>query len=489
MGLLIDPATVAVPAKGWLYIFNRQGLTKIQARQIEEVHDKLKYYLNGEYTQEDLASAVSAEKRPVVHKYLEAITQAGALLETAAAHGAQDLKVAGWEQDFSDHSQRFLCDGKRVLLSRYGEHRAEPDQETEFDVHFVFCNAEQLHGAWPGIWGQRKTGPHLIYLLRPDSSGFHPRQHAGNFEKRLAVWLMGALRIESWDSRKLHIYSLDSDLSLTLRFEASFTRQPGESTFPVMTTIAEDDQIPLVVAKAAIPYHSDVFKGCGVQYNLLSQELRREFVARATLASLSTNRKAFINECTNQNRFKSNLRGSQADPREALSWPVAGSLLDLRARALERFCWELRLHDPQGSHSEADLLNTQEGHPHIVYLVDVLRTRLGRLPATLRTTASGLHVCECQHQTGYSLIESKAIRDVLLRVTKDIFYGDSLAGVPAKHECDFGSFIGESELQELVGRCEKKLDEMEIGRVFTFRRVQQFGLSAWIGHFHHGNCN
>jgi len=487
MKLLIDPAAVAIPAKDWLYIFNRKGLIKIQAHQIGEVHDRLKHYLNGQYTKEDLLSAVSPEKRPVVEKYLDAITQAGGFLQAGRTHrqySASQEKLP----EFCRHSQLFTFNGKKIFVSSEGEQ--DRLHQPECDLRFVLCTPAQMYAAWPGIWRQGKKGPHLIYLIAQNPTGLPRKQDSevARYEQMLA-WLIRTVRPESWDVRKLRVYSFDAELVLTLQFDADFTNQADKKYIkPDVVMMTNDDQIPLLIAKASVPFHSTSITGCGIQYDLLHEELRREFIAHAVLAGRGeTAKKDFVTECKDRNGSNSPLRRAHARLREALFWPVAGSLLDVRARALEHFCWSISRHYPDTGRHEADLLQPGRQHPQIAHLSDILRTRLRTLVVSIRSTACGLYVCESPGHVAYSFIESKAIRDLLIVVTKDTFYGDSLATVPAKHDCDFATFVNEGELRQLVADREKILDEMNIDRNFTFRHVEQFGISAWVGHFHHGN--
>jgi hypothetical protein len=80
------------------------------------------------------------------------------------------------------------------------------------------------------------------------------------------------------------------------------------------------------------------------------------------------------------------MRRARADRQEALSWPVAGSLLDAGVRALERFYWGLRGRYRAGKHCSIDLLQPHQKHSQIAYLAALLRPRLRSLPATLAST-------------------------------------------------------------------------------------------------------
>jgi len=486
--LLIDPAAVIIPAKGWLYIFNRKGLTKIQARQIDEVHDRLKHYLNGQYKKEDLLSAVSPEKRSAIEKYLEAIAEADGFLQPGQADREQYPANQEKIPDFRSRSQLFTFYGKRVFVSCHG-HQEDPHQP-ECDLRFAFCTPAQMDAAWSGIWRQGTKGPHLIYVIAQDSTALRwavDGEVVG--DGQLLAWLLATVRSESWNGRKLRVYSLDADSGLTLRFEGAFTHQPEKKHLvPDFVRMTQDDQIPLVVAQASLPFYATSVTGCGIQYDLLQEELRRELVVRGVLAASGESAKhAFVTERTGGNGSNPRLRRARIRLPESHLWPIAASLLEARAGALERFCWSLSEPYSDTGRREADLLQPGQPHPHIAHLTDILRTRLRTLIVNIRSTVCGLHVCQSQGRIAYSFIESKAIRDLLIMVTKDTFYGDSLPAVPPKHDCDFATFLNEDELRRLVGDREKTLNEMHIDRSFTFRHVEQFGISAWIGHFHDAN--
>src|SRR5579864_1696437 len=91
--LWLDPNTVILPSKGWLRALNRRGLTKIQADHIDEVHEKLKPYLDGNYQEAELISAVAVEKQSVLEKYFDAMSQAGALHRGPVAPGDGGMTI------------------------------------------------------------------------------------------------------------------------------------------------------------------------------------------------------------------------------------------------------------------------------------------------------------------------------------------------------------------------------------------------------------
>jgi len=194
-----------------------------------------------------------------------------------------------------------------------------------------------------------------------------------------------------------------------------------------------------------------------------------------------------ITEFKNWEQSRTALRRARVDRGQAVTWPVAGSLLHLRVRALEQFCRDLSQRARPASSHEIDLLQFADKHPQIALLANMLRTRVRTLPASIQTTDCRLYVCQSGNHQAHSLIEAKAIRDVLLAVAKDEFYGESLNGISARHECGFTAFLADDELEQIARRQNDLLDQRRVNRKFTFKHVQRFGFSAWAGALGHAD--
>lgn len=488
--LWLDPNTVILPSKGGLHVLNRTGLRKIQADQIDEVHQKLKPYLDGTCREDELFSAVAAEKRPVLEKYFDAMTQAGALHrgEAPPENTRMTIQAAGPDQKAS--SLVVSLSGRRVFVSLDGE--ASPDDAC-YDACLFFVSPAQMNARWKHIWRSRKTGPHLLYVIEQRKPNVAINPADMDARRQYAAWLIGCSRIDQLQHRSFRLYRLDGDSSvLTSVFQARFSRSnldekaQAAGMSPDLITVTDHNQLPLVIAKAAVPFFSISVAGCGLEYGLLSEELGRQFMVQATLAC-ENHPVPCITELKLCERSRATLGHTRVDRSKAATWPVAGSLLHLRARALEQFCRDLSQSAQYVSAHEINLIQFAERHPQITLLANMLRTRLSTLPGSMATTDYGLYVCQSGNHQAHSLLEAKAIRDVLLAFAKDEFYGESLSGIAAGHECDFAAFLADDELERRIRRQNDLLDQRRVNRKFTFRHIQRFGFSAWTGFIGHAD--
>lgn len=481
--LWLDPNTVILPSSGWLHILNRRGLTKIQAEHIDEVHEKLKPYLDGNYLESELFSAVPAGKHSVLEKYFTPMSQAGALHRGSAAPENSALTI---EEDQAAHSLLIRWNGKTVFVSLDGKDSTADSGNPPYDAYLLFVTPEQMEAQWKRIWRARKNGPHLLYVIEETE----PIRDVMDARKKYAAWLVGCSRIDSWDCRFIHIYKLDkADSTLTSVFQAGlFPRGEAAKTCSIRFTsdvvkVSDHEQIPLVIAKAALPFCPNSVAAFGLRYDLLADDLAREFMVQATLLS----EVACITEFKSWERPRAELRRTRVNPGEAATWPVADSLLHLRVRALEHFCRKLCDSDGNGRTREMDLSQSADKHPQVVYLAGVLRPRLHALPAQIRVMDCGLYVCQAGKHQAYSLIEAKAIRDVLLSLAREEFYPETLGEIESGHECDFPTFLADDALEQLVLRVNQTLDQQKLDRKFTFKHIQRCGVSAWTGTFGDGN--
>ena len=74
-----EPHSLILSAKDVLYVLNRRGISTIQAKNIDRVHDRLKDHLDGKHDQESLLASVPAPQRPTIEKYLTKLQEVGAL--------------------------------------------------------------------------------------------------------------------------------------------------------------------------------------------------------------------------------------------------------------------------------------------------------------------------------------------------------------------------------------------------------------------------
>ncbi|HLJ86362.1 MAG TPA: hypothetical protein VKZ53_06035 [Candidatus Angelobacter sp.] len=495
--LRLDPNTIIVSTKGCLHVLNRRGSTKVQADQIDVVHEKLKGYLDGNYQEDELISALPAEKQPILEKYFTAMSQAGALHRGGAGEAAEMTVLE------DGRSLIVTLQNKKISVFLDGDGTdSHVTEDHSHDACLRFVTPQQMDAHWKHIWRSRKHGPHLLYVVEQDERA--------NIEerKKYALWLLGCSRMDCWEERRIRLYTLDRTAPALRCFFQTYLFRDNQSKksdtsenaarksfAPELVTATDEDQLPLVSAQATVPFYSSSVAGCGLEYSLLCEDLEREFMVQTVLDSevqtkdneaqgeAEAERFSCVAELKDWQHPASKLQRTRVDRRQASRWPVAGSLLHLRLRALERYWWMLP-ENQNGSGDNVNLLERVEKgnpHPQIAYLADVLRTRRHVLDATIHTTACGLHVCQSGTHIAYSLVKAKAIRDVLLAVIKDEFHRESLSGVEIKHECDFGSFLSKEESQQLIVRQSALLDERRVNRRFTFKHVRRFGISAWIG--------
>lgn len=478
--LWLDPNTVILPSSGWLHVLNRRGLTKIQAGHIDEVHEKLKPYLDGNYLASELFSAIPAGKHPVLEKYFTAMSQAGALHRGPVAPQNEALTI---EEDLAGRSLLITSNGKRTSVSLDGKYPTADGDISPYDASLLFVTPEQMQVEWKRVWRARKSGPHLLYVIEDAE----PRMPV-NMRKEYAVWLAGCSRIDSWNCRSIHIYKLDSaNATLTSVFQAGlFPRGEAAKTGSIRFTsnvvkVSDHEQLPLVAAQAAVPFCPDSITSFGLRYDVLADELARKFMVQAILRSEAASPQVpCITEFKAWEQPQAELRRTRIDPQEAALWPVAGSLLHLRVRALEHLCRKLYDGGNAGSR-EMDLLQHAEKYPETAYLAGVLRARRHAVPAQMQVTDCGLHICQAGKHLAYSLIEAKAIRDVLLSLAREEFYPEAWNEIETAHECDFPAFMADEELEKLVLRVSQALDQQRLNRTFTFSRIQRCGVSAWTG--------
>jgi hypothetical protein len=493
--LLLDPNTLVLPLKGWVYVFNRKGLTKIKGHYIDKVHERLKSYLDGTYQEQELMSAVAVEKQEVLRKYFDAMSQAGALQRRDSAQQKAPSTVHAEfllqnETGPDGHNMIVTINGKATCVSLDGQYQASDGHGRRYDACLQFLSASQMDTEWKRVWRAPKNGAHMLYIVKECASALPLDETEIERRKRYAIWLLGCLGIDSWNRRTVQLYTFDSaTFALTPCFAGSLDDSAGKKEFNTeLVSPTDHKQLPLAIAKAAVPFYSNAAAGCGLHYTLLAQELEREFIVQATLASeTKKERMPFVTEFRDWRRSKPELRRARVNRRQVSGWPVAGSLLHLRVRASERFWWKMPAHVRNGSSRDIDLLQSGEEHAQLAYIANILRTRLPTLSATMKSTTCGLYVCQSGKYFAYSFVQPKAIRDVLLAIIKDEFYGESLRAIETKHECDYDSFLTEEQLRRLVLRQSMILKKHKISTCFTFRHVQRVEISAWIGRLSHEN--
>src|SRR5581483_12280890 len=189
--LFLDPGSVVVPSKGALYIFNRKGFTTIEASHIDEVHEKVKKYLDGNYAEDELLTAVPSEKQPVLSKYFDAMGQAGALQHGRTAEPVPVLRV---EEVAGDGCSLVLkAAGGSTWVSLDGKDRAA-EIASGCDARLLFVSPAEMEVEWGRLWRRGRHEAHHIYVVSENHSTEPLTQSELDQRRRYATWLVCALR-------------------------------------------------------------------------------------------------------------------------------------------------------------------------------------------------------------------------------------------------------------------------------------------------------
>jgi hypothetical protein len=476
--LRLAPSTAILAAPGWLYVLSRRGLARIQAEGVDKIHEKVGIYLDGSHDEEELLHAVPAGHRSALQKYLDALRRAGAIqresaIESNGHTSGEQLPPLGKEDIGLDGIYHFSTEDQRnILVSLNGK---VPVQENEYFAWVLFVTPEQMADGWKAIWRLKRRRPHIfcVVVLGMTATIEHRTMYAR--------WLAGCGGIQDWKDCRARIYQLNSGeptLSLIFEMEArpGSREQLAKANFVSPTS---DPQLPLVVATAVLPFWRESITRFGLDYDRLSRELESQLVMRVTLVSDAVDgRVALLSAEEARKRFSR----AHVNLNQALRWPVASSLLSARARALEHLLKGMSTPDSLQDKT-VDFLQVCKNHLQVNYLSRILTLRVRELVGTVRQCSNGLFICQYQQHCSYSLVESKAVRDVLLMAARRLFYDAASSEALIGHDCDYSSSLPEHELQDLVMATEKRFRDEKGGRRFLFRRVRRWGHTAWIAHY------
>jgi hypothetical protein len=488
--LRLSPNTAVLVAPGWLYVLNRRGLARVQAEGIDKVHERVATYLNGNHDEEELLRAVKPDQRVILKKYLDAMLQAGAI-QTSGVVGEEEndgpstpqlpQSIGSHDPEMGDFRQLTTEDQRRVLVSLQGNF---PATEQGYSTCVLFATPEEMGGHWKAIWRSKRHRPHLISVVMARKPG---AKECDEHERLMyAQWLAECGGIESWKERRARIYQLDQgEPKLSLVFEMAATPKSREQLAKAyVVSPTSDAQLPLVAATAALPFWGDSITRYGLDYDRLSQELESELAMRLVLAAEAVNNKVPVLSKTMEAGNSGKRPGrAQADLHEARSWPVAGSWLHVKVRALEQCLSRAGIAD-SAHYENVNFLQMAGKHAQIDYLIRILRLRLHTMMGRMGKTSAGLYFCEYQQTHAYSVVESKAVRDLLLAAAREIFYGPTTTEqARIGHECDYSSFLPDDELAQVVQLGEKLLGEKKLFRRCLFKRVKRWGFTAWTAHY------
>ena len=237
-----------------------------------------------------------------------------------------------------------------------------------------------------------------------------------------ADWVLktGALVMEPGT---VAVYRVTED-PFTITREFVIRRKDPVSAIPGILGLVqpvEVSQLPLAILQASHWLYPDRVTRCGVSRIEVETQLVREFAARALIRE-----KALVEQ-----------------PQRQLL--VAGSKPCLKAAILDHMASRL----PVDRAIEIDLLTEPSDHPEIRFLCGVLKTRLKRLPGLIECVGK-FRAYRCGRFRACSLIQAKALRDVLVDVAGSNFYESAWIPGSVPRLPDYENFASASTLPRLI---------------------------------------
>jgi hypothetical protein len=412
-----EPHSLILSAKDFLYVLNRRGIFTIQAKNIDRLHVRLKDHINGKHSQEMLLASVPAPQRATIEKYLTKLQEAGA------------LRV---EED-RDESVFVSLDG------------ASPAPQKKHDAYLFFIAPQDVHAVLFSLERWKEHAKKLVCVVAASTID-------ANRRKQYAKWLLSNFHIFPEQPFCFQLFQLDDPQErLTKLLEIRDANAAALRIIPEqlnVVTVADVDQVPLVVARASHPFFSHDISMIGLNYEDTYEQLLAEF-------------------CTQE------LLGQHLQQ-------VAGSRLHARFQFLERYA-EMQTNDSLTTAEPFDLLQDKTTHEDVSYLQEVLRLRISNLPARFSTTKSNLFIYECNGRRACSFIRLKALRDILLFLTWDEFYKDASLEAYKFATNDYQRFLEDPALSAIADEREADLLETYGPEALSYREVHYWGRTAWTG--------
>jgi hypothetical protein len=455
-GLLsLAPDNWIVSTDAQLYVLNRRGVFTFRSKHIGRLHQALEQHLNGTLTEQSLLASVQAAQAPAVRSYLQKLREAGALTGDSfesREDGAVTLEMLRNVLPLAGRHgpvcATVVAGRRRIFVALRGPLRRSPGKYTS---QIVFCSAEEIRKKLLALSHRRMHSHAITYVVDADDT---------ELEQRLATahWLLNLEPLAAPEHSWFQVYMRPGQgltLEKVLRIR-DFLRSEGNSIADRLQLIApaDVDQIPLVCLEAKHALFAVSAVRFGLDDRAVRAELLREFVVRASLGD------------------------------SVLGGPVAGSLLALRAKALEAWAREHAV--PRAAPTEVDLLTEEYSHPDLKYLQSVLRLRRATIPATTFVSPEGFYVYRQGGASSASFLQWRAVRDLLLSVAWSLFYPDSsIAALPSNSD-DFTSFAPLAQIRATVAAIETQLRESDKIRELVYRRVPGLGVTAYAGGFEPG---
>jgi hypothetical protein len=474
--LRLHEHSLVLPADGVLHVFSRRSLHDLKGKQVDRLHERLVPHLQGTLDEDDLVRAVPLPQAAAVRSYLAGLREAGALGGPGGADPSAQGSVLAPLDALGPHRTRLRFRvGTRTVEVSIGGAAALAPEAGAIQVCFVTEAEAQrvlLSPARPGAPAGRAT-----YVV-VEGEGGPPSAPEAELRTTFARWLLHNELDVLPERDRFRLFRLDAAagdlkrLAVTEGMGTSHLRTLFEQLGVVRA--AEVDQVPLVVATAALPFGGERATAFGVSSGAVQRQCLRTLLARVLLRSGAGGTPPV------------RVAGLPGEPRRphAAGFTFASCRLELLLELAGR--WAERRALTEGVEWEpVDLLRVASPHAATAYLQEVLRMRLSELPGELARTGDGLSLCRSGAHQGRSFVQPHALAQVLLRTAWQAFYQDS--DVPGGHAralpaCSVLDFCGReavrSTLREQVAGMRRHGEQAGM----AVERLRCRGVSVWVGH-------
>jgi len=491
-----EPCSLILPTENVLYVLNQRGVATVRSKNIHRVYQALEQYLDGRYDEETLIEAARTVSQPIIRNFLTKMCEAGAIrIEEDHSPGNEALQGQASTPDplrATQPNSSLIANGCFVSLTG-ADHAAA----REHNACIFFIEPVQLLQELLTIDRWSRPESILIYVVASSrADDVHPPLSGLDLRASYARWLSLNIERPHRAARGVKVYQLDATKgTLAEMLVIDGTSSTDLRDVPArlgLITPADVDQSPLAVAKAAHDLFPLSFTRFGPRHDeILFEEMVCEFMARVLLS---------VDEKRASSPTFSKTIGAQQSPIDAAGakvygepktdWNMATSLLDLRVALLESYAaaraaadaTPISARDVRLLKEAEDLLRDQEKHIDLKYLGDVLQLRQSDLTARLKITGDGLFIYETGAHRSSSFIRAKALRDILLSLTREAYYADALHETgQAGLRTDFSSFINKAQLRGILRDRQAELSGKDPKACFRFFKFQGWGRTAWTG--------
>lgn len=455
--LRLDEHSLVIPADGVLHAFSRRNLHDLKGKQVDRLHERLVPHLQGTLDEDDLVRAVPPPQAAAVRSYLAGLREAGALGDPGGADPVSTGSVLAPLDALGPRRTRlrFRAGARTVEVSIGG---AETLAREACDIRVCFVTGVEARGVLLSLGGPGASAGRATYVV-VDGEGGPLSTPEADMRAAYARWLLHNELDVLPDRDRFRLFCLDAatgdlkQLAVTEGMGTSHLRTLFEQLGVVRA--AEVDQVPLVVATAALPFAGERATAFGVSSGAVQRECLRALLAPALLRSGAGGATPVFASC-----------------RLELLLELAGRWAERRART-EGVAWK-----------PVDLLRVASPHAATAYLQEVLRMRLSGLPGELVCTGDGLFLFRSGVHQARSLVQSHALAEVLLRTVWQVFYED--CDIPGGHAhalpaCCVLDFCARetlrSTLRERIAGMRRHGEQVGM----AVERLRCWGVSVWVG--------